>query len=70
MKVQMGKSSELGGKNKELSTSKTGHQLTLTQLRKENLKGNSVIKTSQNTEHWDHLLEYEQFFGIRMLVTK
>lgn len=68
MKVQMGKSSELGGKNKELSMSKTG--LTLTQLRKENLKTNSVIKTSQNTEHWDHLLEYEQFFGIRMLVTK
>lgn len=68
MKVQMGKSSELGDKNKELSMNKTG--LTLTQLRKENLKSNSVIKTSQNTEHWDHLLEYEQFFGIRMLVTK
>lgn len=64
----MGKSSELGDKNKELSMNKTG--LTLTQLRKENLKSNSVIKTSQNTEHWDHLLEYEQFFGIRMLVTK
>lgn len=68
MNVQMGKSSELGDKNKELSMNKTG--LTLTQLRKENLKSNSVIKTSQNTEHWDHLLEYEQFFGIRMLVTK
>lgn len=68
MKVQMGKSSELGDKKQGIVYEQNWPSILT--LRKENLKSNSVIKTSQNTEHWDHLLEYEQFFGIRMLVTK